>query len=310
MRIVLMANESVGYECLKALVDAHQDLLAVVTDARHANTIWRNLKLKRLAEEANVPHLQTRNINEPEFVAQLEELSPDIIFNIAFVQIYKAPVLAIPRLGAINFHPGPLPKYGGSNGWVWAIINGDTEYGVAFHYMKEKVDTGAILGIERFPIDEDETGLSLLTKCYAHGARLFERILPDILNNTIVPVSQDLGERSYFYNRAPNEGFIDVRWSAGKIERFVRALDFSPLPNPLSPPKIKAAGQDLIVSAARIVTDADSAGSKPGEVLDIRDNVLVVQTGDGVVGLTAAKRGDRDRDAGIANVSKGDVVGG
>ena len=46
------------------------------------------------------------------------------------------------------------------------------EYGVTLHYMREKVDAGEILGNEKFPIDSDETGLSLLLKCYKHGARI------------------------------------------------------------------------------------------------------------------------------------------
>ena len=99
-------------------------------------------------------------------------------------------MLSIPKLGCINFHPGPLPSYGGSNGWVWAIINGETEYGVTFHYMEEKIDTGHIVAIENFNIEANETGLSLLMKCYDRGAALFKKKLKSILDGTAVSVPQ------------------------------------------------------------------------------------------------------------------------
>jgi len=53
--------------------------------------------------------------------------------------------LGVGRLGAINFHDGPLPRYAGLHATTWAILNQETSHGVTWHEMREIVDTGAIL---------------------------------------------------------------------------------------------------------------------------------------------------------------------
>lgn len=290
MRFILAGNERIGYECLKILIEEKQQIIGVVTDNSNSKTKLENSRIKFLAKQAGIKLYEIEDINHPEFIEELRQLQPDVLFNIAFLQLYKAPILAVPRLGCINFHPGPLPRYGGSNGWVWAIIHGESEYGVAFHFMKEKIDTGHIVGLDRFQIAKDETGLSLLIKCYEHGADLFRKTLANILEDAVVPVPQDLSLRSYYYNKVPYEGMIDTTWNASKICDFVRAMDFSPFRNPLSPAMVTFNGIKLIVGKARILGSAVTQCSEPGEVIDMNNEGVVIQTGDGLVLLTLSER--------------------
>ncbi len=286
MQVVLVGNESIGYECLKILLEENQKVVGVVTDRTISDAKLKNSRIKTLAHQAKIKLYEIEDINDLDFLKEIKGLEPDVLFNIAFVKRYKASILSIPRLGCINFHPGPLPKYGGSNGWVWAIINGEIEYGVAFHYMEGKIDTGNIIGLERFPIEEDETGLSLLIKCYKYGAVLFKKTLRNILEGTVVSVPQDLRTRSYYYNKVPYEGMIDVRWSAAKICNFVRAMSFSPFPNPLSPAMVAFKNTKLVVTKAKILKDTVTERLNPGEIIDINQEGAVMQTGDGIVLLS------------------------
>ena len=43
---------------------------------------------------------------------------------------HPGPVLSVPRLGSIQYHPSLLPLHRGSSAMNWAIINGDTETGL------------------------------------------------------------------------------------------------------------------------------------------------------------------------------------
>ena len=287
MQVILVGNESIGYECLKILLEENQKVVGVVTDKTISDAKLKNSRIKTLANQAKIKLYEIEDINDLDFLKELKLLEPDILFNIAFVKLYKPPILSIPRLGCINFHPGPLPKYGGSNGWVWAIINGEIEYGVTFHYMEGKIDTGNIIGLERFPVEKDETGLSLLIKCYKYGAVLFKKTLRNILEGTIVSVPQDLRKRSYYYNnKVPYEGMIDVRWSAAKICNFVRAMSFSPFPNPLSPAMVAFKNRKLTVPEAKILKETVTERLNPGEIIDINQEGAVMQTGDGIVLLS------------------------
>jgi methionyl-tRNA formyltransferase len=310
MRCILAGNERIGYECLKILIEEKQQIVGVVTDSKSK---LENSRIKFLAKQSGIKLYEIEDINHPDFLEELRQLQPDVLFNIAFLQLYKAPILAIPRMGCINFHPGPLPKYGGSNGWVWAIIHGESEYGVTFHYMKEKIDTGHIIGINRFQIAMDETGLSLLIKCYEHGAALFRETLANILKDAVVPVPQDLSLRSYYYNKVPYGGMIDTTWNASEICDFVRAMDFSPFRNPLSPAMITFNDARLIVRKARMLGSAVTLYSEPGEVIDMNNEGVVIQTGDGLVQLSLSERSMPSADTASvctkAGINKGSVLG-
>jgi len=314
MRLILAANESIGFECLKIIIEKKQDILGIILDGRYEKSLWRNLRIKRLAEENNIQIYQPKSINDPDFLEVLKEVKPDLIFNIAFVQIYKPPVLNLPRLGCINFHPGPLPRYGGLNPWVWAIINNEKEYGVSLHYMKEKVDAGEILGLKKFPIAKDETGLSLLSKCYKHGAALFGEVLQDIIDGRTSPVPQDLTQRTYYLNKIPFEGYIDVSWGADKIEHFVRALTFSPFPNPFSKPKLRFNAGHVTVTKAEILEGTGNERSVPGRVIEADSSSVIMETHDGKIRLELEDDSENKTNSkGICSrlsISAGTVLGG
>ncbi|HAM51435.1 MAG TPA: hypothetical protein DCP92_12380 [Nitrospiraceae bacterium] len=309
VRFVLAGNESIGYECLKTLIEENQQVVGVVTDKMNEETKLKNARIKFLANQAGIKVYEPEDVNDSAFLEELRLLDLDLIFNIAFLQLYKAPILSIPKFGCINFHPGPLPKYGGSNGWVWAIINGESEYGVTFHYMAEKIDAGDVIAIERFPIETDETGLSLLLKCYKYGAVSFRRVLRNILEGTVVSASQDLRQKSYYYNRTPYDGMINTGWNAAKICDFVRALNFSPFPSPLSPAMVAFKGIKLTVTKAEVLGNAVREKPNPGEVIDITEDGLTMQTGNGAVLLRLSDHSTPSADTARLCVSKGIAVG-
>jgi len=51
----------------------------------------------------------------------------------------------------INFHPGP-PEYPGIGCFNYAIYDSAKQFGATAHIMKPKVDTGEIIGVNRFPM--------------------------------------------------------------------------------------------------------------------------------------------------------------
>jgi methionyl-tRNA formyltransferase len=56
--------------------------------------------------------------------------------------------------GAYNFHPGP-PEYPGWAPAHFALYDGATEFGATVHAMAERVDSGPIVDVSRFPIPSD-----------------------------------------------------------------------------------------------------------------------------------------------------------
>ena len=63
-------------------------------------------------------------------------------------------LLVIPKLGFVNYHPGPLPEYKGPNEYENAIKNKETRWGVTVHDMTEEYDSGNIRKILKFNLHE------------------------------------------------------------------------------------------------------------------------------------------------------------
>jgi hypothetical protein len=76
--------------------------------------------------------------------------------------------------GAYNFHPGP-PEFPGNRPSAFACHAEAPTFGVTFHRMEAKVDSGEILDCERFSTAGLRTASELAIKAYQHLARLFLR---------------------------------------------------------------------------------------------------------------------------------------
>ncbi len=83
---------------------------------------------------------------------------------------------------AYNFHPGP-PQYPGSSASGFAIYDGAKSFGVCAHEMKETVDSGAIVGVDEFEIDEKIRFVDLDLMAYRQLLALFTRLAPQLANN-------------------------------------------------------------------------------------------------------------------------------
>ncbi|HEV3349566.1 MAG TPA: formyltransferase family protein, partial [Methylomirabilota bacterium] len=173
----------------------------------------------------------------------------DYLFSIANLSVVPARILALARLGAINFHDGPLPRYAGLHATTWAILNQETSHGVTWHEMKETVDAGAILKQSVFALAPDDTAFTLNRKCFKAGIDSFEELVRAMGDGTLRARPQDLAQRTYFakHARPAAQACIDWTLPAEHIAAFVRSLDFGPYPNPLEAPKVVGGGHVLLV---------------------------------------------------------------
>jgi UDP-4-amino-4-deoxy-L-arabinose formyltransferase/UDP-glucuronic acid dehydrogenase (UDP-4-keto-hexauronic acid decarboxylating) len=178
----------------------------------------------------------------------------DVFLNVYSLVVVDAQVLRAPRLGSFNVHPGPLPAYAGLHSVSWAIYNGERTHGVTLHHMEARVDAGAIVFQETFPITEIDTGLTISSKCARIGVQLVIRLLGALEQDPgLLPrIEQDLRVRSYFGATVPRGGRLDWDSPAAGIVDFVRACDYYPLPSPWDLPTAFLGGREIdIAKAAR-----------------------------------------------------------
>jgi methionyl-tRNA formyltransferase len=186
-------------------------------------TIWFE-SVQNLAEMHGIPTITPDNPNLPEVVEQISALQPDFYFSFYYREMLKAPLLAIPKRGALNMHGSLLPKYRGRVPVNWAIIRGETETGATLHYMTEKPDNGDIVAQQAVPILPNDTAYEVFQKVTVAAEMALNIVLPALLAGKAIATKQDLSKGAYFGGRKAEDGIIDWSQSAQDIHNLVRAV--------------------------------------------------------------------------------------
>ncbi|MFN4058508.1 MAG: MupA/Atu3671 family FMN-dependent luciferase-like monooxygenase [Roseinatronobacter sp.] len=267
---IIVGDQSLTVECARRLLARGHILKAIVSDARRV-TEW--------AEHNGIAVIAPGSA----LVDRLDGYQGDWLLNIAGLRILPQQVLAKARLGCVNFHDGPLPRYAGLNAPVWALLNGEPRHGICWHHIVEGIDLGAVLVREDFDITPDDTALTLNAKCFGAALDSFELLLDRIEAGDTTGSPQDLTQRTVFArdDRPALAGHLDFTKPAIDLERLVRALDHGPYWNPLTTAKIDLDGAVACIGRAEIVPGL----GQPGQVLSVDHDSIVVACGGGALCL-------------------------
>ncbi|MBI2957602.1 MAG: methionyl-tRNA formyltransferase, partial [Chloroflexi bacterium] len=216
-RIVFMGTPEFAVPSLRALLDGGCRVAAVYTQPDRPAGRGREAAaspVKRLAVELGIEVLQPRSLREPEALARLAGLAPDLIVVVAYGLLLPASVLGLPRYGCLNVHPSLLPRHRGPSPIPWAILDGDAVTGVTMMLMDEGMDTGPILEQVEEPVRDDDTALSLSRRLAALAAALLPRTVGRWARGEIKPQPQDDARASYSRLITKADGQIDWRLPA------------------------------------------------------------------------------------------------
>lgn len=267
---ILLGDQSLLIQCAEALLARGHEVRAVVA---------ANRRVAQWCEQKGIPWFEEfGSLREAPQAASF-----DYLFSITNLKVLPSWLLDRATKLAINFHDGPLPKYAGLNAPVWALINGETEYGITWHEMVAGVDQGRILVSRRFPVAPDETVFGLNAQCYQAGLAAFSELLEQLEAGTLAPQVQDATARTYFElaKRPPAAATLDWSRPASELERLVRALDFGRYPNPVVLPKVDLGETLLLVRAAEVVPA--EGGGAPGTIQAFCAKTLTVRCGEGAL---------------------------
>ena len=276
MRVVFMGTPDFAVPTLQAMID-HHEVIAVVTQPDKPKGRGKAMAfppVKEKALEYDLPVYQPVKARDPEFIALLKDLNPDVIVVVAFGQILPKDILDIPKYGCINGHASLLPMYRGAGPIQWVIINGEKETGITTMRMDEGLDTGDMIEKVVIPIDPKETGGSLFDKLMKLGGELMVSTLEKLENGTAVFTPQE-GETCYSPMLDKKMGNIDFTKPAKEIECLIRGL------NPWPSAYTSFNGKQLKVWDADVVEGKE--GTEPGTVIKVSKKAFVVQTGEGAL---------------------------
>ncbi len=280
MKTVFMGTPDFAVGTLKALLASRHEVLAVVTQPDKPKGRGKAMQftpVKAVAAEAGVPVYQPLRVREEAFIAQLEELNPDVIVVVAFGQMIPKRILEMPKYGCVNVHGSLLPKYRGAAPIQWAVIDGEAVSGVTTMKMDAGLDTGDMLLKREVMLDKEETGGSLFDKLSAVGAELLIETLDALEAGTAVPEKQpEESPTPYAAMLTKQMGQIDWAKPAAVIERLIRGL------NPWPSAYTHLGEKTLKIWCAHVEAER-SAAAQPGEIVLVGKQQIAVQTGNGLL---------------------------
>src|SRR5690606_14719690 len=147
-------------------------------------------EVKRHAQAAGIPVHQPESLRDDDAYRVLAALAPDLIVVVAYGQLLDRRVLALPRLGCVNVHASPLPRWRGAAPIQRAILAGDRVTGVCVMQMDAGLDTGPVWLRRETPIAPDDTGGSLHDRLATLGADALVDALALIARGDATPKPQ------------------------------------------------------------------------------------------------------------------------
>jgi len=272
MRNVFIGQAPFGKDSLAALMQQGENIVGVITVPDLPGQKRPN-PVKELAVEQALPLLQPLKLKNPEAVAWVRKLKPDLLVLAFVTDFVPLEMIRSARHGGINYHPSLLPKYRGGSAINWAVISGERETGVTIHQIDAGVDTGPIILQDKVDITPDDTVKSLyFEKLYPLGIKLITRAVALIREGKARPMPQDESRASYQPVIKEADTVINWKLSTQRVYDLIRGSN----PNPGAITSFK--GRPLKIWEAKPYP----LQGRAGDIIEIVENKgFVVSTADG-----------------------------
>jgi len=294
MRVIAIVNAKTGALCVQEMVDQGDEVVAVICLPEDP---WPGIEpgwsVKEVATRNYLPCFQPppKEVNSPEFVAQMKKLNADMIVAMHYGVIFKKPLLDCAHQGAVNIHPTQLPRGQGMTPSCWHMLMGDDKNWITLHWIDKGIDTGPIIAHGSVDILPTDTGHDSTNKLLDEGFRIFKENLPLLREGKAPSIPQDQieGVEQLYYRWQPEYARIPWGRSAEEVELHIRALC-----HPKETPTYSGeaytylGGKKISVWQSQVVKESRFTEGKydSGEILSLYGEGVLVKTGKGAISLT------------------------
>jgi methionyl-tRNA formyltransferase len=276
-RIVLYCVEPNAYRLLRAWAERSGFTFRLIVTtpgpARARNVMYRDIIAETPPDQDILVTTGMRRI-----APMIAALDPDLILSFTFPYRIPPEVLALPRHGAVNLHPAPLPAYRGPNP-ARMVYNGEPLLGATLHRTEADFDTGPILSRQVAPMPGDVSQQSVLETWEGLIVKALDEGVPRALADE-PGTPQDSSQASYAASFTDEDMWLDWNVPAAVLKLRVAALN-------LVTPQAKAVigGREYLVDGLANLPDAPPR-TEPGTVLERFENAVKVQTAEGIALLS------------------------
>ncbi|MBR2018920.1 MAG: methionyl-tRNA formyltransferase [Clostridia bacterium] len=281
MRILFMGTPDFALFSLRALVEAGENVIGVVTQPDKPKGRGYALTpppVKVYAQEQGLPVYQPNTLRGEDFAALLEELAPELIVVVAYGKILPVNVLEYPKYGCINVHGSLLPEYRGAAPMQRAIIDGKRETGITTMVMADGIDTGDMLLRGKITIEENDNFETVHDKLGICGAEVLLETLKQLRAGSLQAIPQDEALATYAAKIEKEDCVLDFARPAQAVHDRIRGLSPIPLAFTHTPD-----GKMLKVIASERLNETFDAPA--GTVVSLEGGKITVACKEGAIAL-------------------------
>ncbi|MFQ5665831.1 MAG: methionyl-tRNA formyltransferase [Candidatus Binatia bacterium] len=286
MRIILVGQGAFAEQVFDGLRERGHAVAAVYCPPDSGTRLD---PVKARAVALGIPVRQHRSLKTPVVQREFADLRSTLGVLAYVTQIVPESVFATPRLGSICFHPSLLPRYRGGSAINWQIIKGETKGGVSVFWVDRGIDTGPLLLQKPAAIGPDDTAGSLYYKTlFPLGVDAVLEAVDLVAAGTAPRVPQDETQASYDPLCRNEHAAVDWSRPPREVYNLIRGCD----PQPGAYAVFR--GEKLRLYEARLLT---GRRSRPGVVLEITAEGILIGAGEGAVRVKRVRFGDKKVDA-------------
>ena len=305
MRTIFFGSPEFAVPCLDALNEISEVVAVISQPDRPAGRglAMRPPAVKQRALELGLDVWQPTKVRTAEFAERLRTLEADVAVVVAYGRILPLAVLEAPRAGCVNVHASLLPRWRGAAPIQWSIVHGDEETGVTLMQMDEGMDTGPILATAATRIEAADDAATLSERLSNMGAALLREQLPRYLAGELAPKHQDDAAATMAPLLEKSDGRIQWNKPARAVHNQIRGM------NPW-PGAHTVLGERRIKVHRTLATTLDPEGARPGEVIALDPEGILVACAEGTLEIQELQESGRKRvDARAFASGRGVAVG-
>lgn len=227
--IGIFADGNVGNKTLEFLLENYFDDIQWVICNNEKSLVYSTLKEFNFK---NSHVFKNNQLKEESVLTKLINSRVDYIILAWWPHIIKEPILSLPKIGVLNFHPSMLPYNKGKHYNFWSIIE-NTPFGVSIHFVNEFIDGGDIIFQKSIHKDWLDNGETLYFKAQEAMIELFIEKYSDIRIGNYSRNKQDHNLGSFHWAKEldpASEIILDKKYEARELINIIRARTFMPHP--------------------------------------------------------------------------------
>jgi methionyl-tRNA formyltransferase len=287
MRIVFMGTPAFAVPTLAALHEAGHEIVAVYSQPPRPAGRGQ----KEIASPVHIFAIQHKwpvhtptSLKMPDVQSQFASHNADVAVVVAYGLLLPKTILGAYPLGCINVHPSLLPRWRGAAPLQRTIMAGDRETGIVIMQMDEGMDTGDMLMVKRYPVNENTNVGTLHDMLAKEAGPMVVSTLSGLENKSIKPVKQPADGVTYAKKIAKEN--LRLNWAMTAQQLYQHILAVSPVPGAV----FYYHGEAIKLYHA--TPEKADISASPGTVVD---NRLGVACGSGILRLNTLQRPGKKR---------------